>query len=60
MAREPQRANGSESLALLSMSNGPGRYSPSRASGVGTVGFLPPLPGSGYRTIILYSVSRAG
>jgi hypothetical protein len=39
MAREPQRANDSESLAPLSMSNGPGRYdpiqSPSRAGCVG-------------------------
>lgn len=36
--RELQRANGSVSLALLSMSNGPVKCSPSRLIGVGAAG----------------------
>ena len=32
MAREPQRANGSGSLAQLNMSNGPGRYDPNKSA----------------------------
>jgi len=50
MKRELQRANGSGRLALIVMSNGPRRCSPSwfwcrRCRN------LPPLSGSGYRTI---------
>jgi hypothetical protein len=55
MPKGVQRANGSGSLALLGMWNGPGRYSLIRNCGVGTVGILPPLSGSRYR-IVLYPV----
>jgi len=52
MHRGLQRANGSESLALLGMWNGPGRYSLIRICEVGAVGILPPLLGSRYRIFI--------
>ena len=54
MQRKLQRANGSERLVPTGMLNGPGRCSLSRVSGVGADGILPPLSGSGYRTIVLY------
>lgn len=53
MARGLQRANGSESLAMLDIWNGPRRYSPILLRGRRCRKF-PPLAGKEYERYILY------